>query len=177
MKFSDFPHEKAAMAIFPSRVGFGWIVFDGPLSPVDWGVSAAARSTRGDGKKNERSLNLIEKQIGTFRPPIIVLEEFEGPLSRRGARIRDLCRSIISLAVVEGIDVRVISRAEIRACFADAKAVTRYEVAKVVVSYLPEIRPRLPNKRRAWEAEKPDAALMSAAALLIVHYARPQKIC
>jgi hypothetical protein len=175
MRFADFPHDRAAMAIHPCSVGFGWIVFDGPLSPVRWAVSTVAAIERGDDDKNRRCLERIEEHIETYRPPVLVLEEFESKASRRGTRVRKLYRAIISLATVEGIEVRIISRAQISACFADIRARTREQVAERTAAFLPEIRVRLPDKRNAWDAEKPDAALMSAAALLIVHYANPSE--
>jgi len=169
MSSAELPHEKTAMAIFPSTVGFGWILFDGPLSPVDWAVSTVAASARGDQERNRRCLVRIEEHVLRYRPAVMVFEEFDTP--RRSERIRSLCKSIVALATVEGLQVRIVSRAQIAACFADARARTRHEIATVVASYLREIRVRLPDKRKIWDGEKPDAALMNAAALLIVHYA------
>lgn len=161
------------MAVFPSVVGFGWIVFDGPLAPVDWAVSTLAAKGRGDAQKNAACLHRIETHIRIYRPSVIVLEDFDSRASRRAPRIRTLCRSIISLAAVEGIPVRIITRAEIARCFPSLPVHTRQATAERAASYLREIQARLPGKRRIWEGEKPDAALMNAAALLIVHYANP----
>jgi hypothetical protein len=52
---------------------------------------------------------------------------------------------------------------------------TRYDAAKVVASYLKEIRHRLPEKRKIYDTEDPKVALFTAAALLIVHYANPEE--
>ncbi len=175
MKFGDLPHEKAAMAIFPCTAGFGWMVFDGPLSPVRWQVSTAAATARSAAEKNRRCLARIEEHLHTFRPAVLVLEEFDGDKSRRSPRIRALCRSIVALATVEGAEVRIITREQVRKCFADSGLRTRHEIAVRVAAFLREISVRLPDKRKVWETEKPDAALMNAAALLIVHYANPRE--
>ncbi len=175
MKFANLPHGNSALAIFPSVVGFGWAVFDGPLSPVDWGVSTVARKVKGSGKKNARSVTKIEALLAKYRPNVIVLEEFENGHTRRAERVRGLCRSIVAVASVGGIRTRIISRTAIRSCFTSTNAHNRYDIAKAVASYLPEIRHALPRKRKLWESEFPVMALFNAAALLVVHYSNPRE--
>lgn len=175
MKFPDLVFGGCTIAIFPSVMGFGWIVFDGPLSPVDWGVSSAARKIKGDAEKNGRCIERLEALINQYGPTAIILEEFERGSTRRAARIGRLCHSIIALAAVNGTETRIISRTEIRSCFASASPRNRYDVAKIVASYLPEIRFLLPPKRKLWENEAPIMALFNAAALLITHYANPKE--
>ena len=75
----------------------------------------------------------------------------------------------------EGAEVRIITREQVRKCFADSGLRTRHEIAVRVAAFLREISVRLPDKRKVWETEKPDAALMNSAALLIVHYANPRE--
>ncbi len=164
-----------ALAIFPSREGFGWIVFDGPLSPVDWGVCMGARKAGAPDEKNARAITHFEARMKQYHPAAIVLEAFEGAGTRRSTRIKRLCRSIIALAAVHGTPVRILHRDQIAGCFANSRADTRHAVATVVASFLPELQRRLPPKRRAWKTEFPDMALFNAAALLIVHYANPKE--
>jgi hypothetical protein len=171
MNFTEFSHHNSALALFPSVCGVGWMVFDGPLSPVDWGVSKEADSARGAGNKNARSLKRIGELMDQYRPPVVVLEEFEGKTTKRRERIRQLSRSIISLCAVNGVQVHVVSRAEVRACLASSNARTRHEIAQVVASYFPEIRRLMPTKRKAWQTEPKVMALFNATALLIAHYA------
>lgn len=176
MKFSDLPHGNSALAIFPSVDGFGWIVFDGPLSPVDFGVCYLAKRARGMEQKNARCLARAEALLRQFRPAALVLEAFQGPGTTRHARISNLCRSLISAGIVSGATIRILSRKDISASFASQPADTRYRVATIVASYLPEIERFLQHKRKAWESEFPNAALFAAAALLIVHYANPREV-
>ena len=175
MKFASLPHGNSALAIFPSVPGFGWMLFDGPLSPVAWGVSTVAAGTEGSNQKNARCLKRVEALLHTYRPNILVLEAFEKGATRRAERMQRLCRSLISLAAVNGIGVRIISRDEIRSAFTTVPATTRYDVAKITALYLKEIRHRLPDKRKFYDTEDPKMALFAAAALLIVHYANPKE--
>lgn len=164
-----------ALAIFPSKDGFGWIVFDGPLSPVAWDVSTLAKVSGTPQEKNARCMKRIEKLIEQYYPAAVVLEAFEGSGTRRNKRIKQLCRSIASLAAINQRQLRIISRDQIRSCFGNAQPKTRYAIASTVASYLKEIGHRLPDKRRAWETEDTDMALFNAGALLITYYANPRE--
>jgi hypothetical protein len=175
MNHHHLPAGKAALAIYPTTTGVSWMLFDGPLSPVDWGGSSLAKRTKGAKAKNERLLGEVAKLLSLHRPHTLVLEDFESPASRREERIRSLCRSLISLAAVEGIAVHMLTRKQVVACFASSNATTRHEVAKVVVSYVSEIGRLLPSKRKAWEPEKHIMGLFNATALLIAHYANPRE--
>jgi len=175
MKPGKLSLANTALAIFPSVEGFGWMVFDGPLSPVFWDVCTLADSPGTPEQKNARCMRRVEALLAEYRPATIVLEAFEGPGTKRHKRIRQLCRSIISLATMNRTSVRIISRDEITSCFASSRPKTRHAVATIVASYLAEKRHRLPRKRRAWDTEFPDMALFNAAALLIVHYANPNE--
>ncbi len=99
MKYQDLPHRNAALAVFPTVSGFSWMLFDGPLSPVDWSGSSFAKRTQGDTKKNAGVLAGVQKVLTQYRPHTLVLEEFDSPASRRYPRIRALLsRSIVSLS-------------------------------------------------------------------------------
>jgi hypothetical protein len=173
MNIDNYRHRKSALAIFPSGNGFGWMLFDGPLAPVDWDISRIADRERTQERKNARCIEKLEQILTKYRPATLVLEEFENGETRRAERIRQLCRSIISLAAVTAVPVRIISRNQIRSCLESQHPKTRYEVAKVVASYIREIGHRLPKPRKPWKPEDPRMALFNAAALLIVHYANP----
>lgn len=162
-----------ALAIFPSREGFGWMVFDGPLSPVFWDLCSLAKEPGTSEEKNARCMERVESLVAEYHPAAIVLEAFEGPKTRRHKRIRQLCRSIASLAAMNRTPLRIVSRDEITSCFGTTRPKTRYAVATLVAKYLREIGHRLPPKRRAWDTEFPDMALFNAAVLLVVYYANP----
>ncbi len=169
------PHSKAALAIFPAVVGFGWTLFEGPLAPVAWKVCYAAKASKGTAQKNARCLAKAERLFAKYRPATLALEAFDGPGTRRDARIKELCRSLISSAAMNGIAVRIISRKQIMACFASRNPKTREDVVAIVSEFMDELRSRQPDKRKAWESENPNVAMFNAAALLIVHYANPNE--
>jgi hypothetical protein len=152
------------LAVYPTRTGFGWVLFEKPARPADWGVVAVARD------RNMGCLARIDEMIGRFEPSSLVLEEFEGPVSRRNDRIRQLGRAVIKLADATDVPVYVYSRADIGGCFEEAGAVTRYEIATAIAARIEALAHLLPPKRKIWMPEDPRMGLFDAAAVALAHY-------
>jgi len=153
------------LAIHPTSRGFGWIVFEGPFSPHDWGLALA----RG-GDKNTKCLRQIEKLFSRFEPETVVLEAFGRRRSARADRIERLGRAIVALAKERGIEIAVYTRGEIKTCFASVGAVSRQEIAEAVSRHVPALHHRLPKPRRPWQSDHPRMALFCAAALVLTHH-------
>ena len=124
--------KQLTLGIHPTRRGIGWIAFESPLAPFDWGV-AEVRS----GDKNASILRYIERLAARLAPETIVLEAFERRTSARADRISRLGRAIVALCAAQDIDVAIYSRGEVKACFAHVGAVTRQEIAEAVGRSLP----------------------------------------
>src|SRR6188472_2272789 len=95
-------HKRASadlvFAVFPSARGFGYAVFEGPMSLVDWGVKGV-RSIQ----KNGESLKKLRELLAFYRPDMVVLENCQGRGSRRAQRIQTL----INLMTAHTTDERV----------------------------------------------------------------------
>lgn len=155
---------KRVLAIAPIGMGFGYAVFEGPLSPLDWGVRRAV------GNKNVRSLRKIAALFDWYRPDVVVVENYAGEGSRRGPRIQRLIRGIVSLAEKKNIRTEGYSRADIRACFVRFRACTKEEIARAIVEYVPELQPRLPPPRKIWMSEDARMSIFDAASLIFTFY-------
>jgi len=152
------------LAIHPSVAGFGWAVFEGPLSPHDWGGAQVAID------KNAGCLKRIEILLDRFLPETLVLEAFEHRQTARRERITKLCRGIVAMANGRGIDVSIFSRDDVRATFAEVGARSRQEIAEAVGRQVDLLRRLVPKKRRAWESEAHVMAVFNAAAVALTHY-------
>jgi hypothetical protein len=153
------------LAVHPTSRGFGWVLFESPLSPVDWGIASAKQG------RNARLLARFERLLNRYEPAVLVLEEFEGSTVRRVDRIQSLCRSMIHLAACKGMDTPVYSRAAIRTVFASIGAGTRYEIALAIAQRIDAFNHRLPRFRKPWLAEDPRQSLFDAAALALTYFA------
>lgn len=153
-----------ALAIHPYSRGFGWVAFEGPFTPYDWGLSTARRD------KNAVCLRKIEKLLERLQPETIILEAFERRASTRPARTARLCRAIVSLAADRGLEVAIYSRSDVQAAFAPVGARTRDEIAAAVARHIDALRHRIPKARdKPWLWEDPRMALFSATALVLTH--------
>jgi len=156
--------EKLVLAISGSPRGFAFVLFQGPTTPVDWGV----RTIPGK-DKNPLCLIAIKKLVREYRPGMIVLEE-TGRDSRRGPRLRALNRAIVELAAREKVRVARYTRAQVRAAFAADNVRTRPEIAKAIAAKIPAFAPKLPPLRKIWMSEDPRQSLFDAAALGVAEF-------
>jgi hypothetical protein len=150
------------LAVYPSTRGFGYAVFEGPDSLVDWGV----KTVRGH-QKNRESLTRVRELLAFYRPDVLVLEEYQGRGSRRAKRIQTLINLMTAHATEEGIKTASYSRSEMRACFGLS---TKREIAEAIARAFPELEPRLPPVRRIWMSEDVRMSIFDAAALAMTFF-------
>jgi Holliday junction resolvasome RuvABC endonuclease subunit len=158
-------HSELVLAIQPFTRGYAFVLFEGPLSPIDWGIKEVRGSNR-----NARCLAAAETLMARMRPDILALEDFDGSFARRSRRIKRLQSLIANQAIGQSIDVRHYARECIRDCFKGVGAVTRYEIAQAIAAQVQAFQNRLPPVRRLWEPEDPRMALFDAASLVLTHY-------
>jgi Holliday junction resolvasome RuvABC endonuclease subunit len=161
----NWQDDRRVLGLHPSSRGFGWIFFEGPGQPFDWGTADVR------GNKNAEALDRMEGLVRKYQPHVIALEVFEGELAYRRARIRRLCRAVLRRATKRGIQVRIYSRTQIRSAFASTSSGTREEIATAVAQCIEPLRSRLPKRRKIWTGEHPSMALFCAAACALACYA------
>ncbi len=159
------PYKGLILGVHPTARGFGWTLFESPLSPVDWG-NASAKSGR-----NARLLARFERLLKRYEPTVLVLETFDELGAERATRIQDLCRNMRHLAACKGMETPVYSRAVIRTVFAGVGAKTRFEIAQAIATRVDALSHRLPPYRKPWMPEDPRQSLFDAAALTLTYFA------
>lgn len=153
------------LAVHPTSRGFGWVLFESALSPVDWGIASAKEG------RNEKLLRRFERLLNRYEPSVLVLEEFEGNSARRVDRIQRLCRAMVHVGACRGMDTPVYSRVLIQTVFSSVGARTRYEIAEVIRQQVDALSHRMPRKRKPWVSEDPRQSLFDAAALAMAYFA------
>ncbi len=153
------------LSIYATTGGFAYALFEGPLSPVDWGT----RGARGK-DKNVRCVESVAKLVEAHQPDVLVIEDCTALGSRRSLRIRRLYRSIEVWAGNQAIETHSYSRNLIREAFGKLGALTKREIAEVIARHIPAFDHRLPPVRRAWMSEDPRMGLFDAAALVMTFY-------
>lgn len=89
---ADKISEPRVLAVAPCVQGIGFVVFNGPRLPVDWGV----KWTRGE--KNAKGVAKVAELIDRYQPDVVVFEDHRGDGARRVRRIKDLLDAIATMA-------------------------------------------------------------------------------
>lgn len=158
------PKTSLIFALHATSRGFGYVVFEGPFAPYDWGTALA----RGD--KNAVCLRKLDKMLDRLTPETLVLEAYANSVPQRRDRIARLYRAVASLAANRAIEVVIYTRGDIQACFASVGASTRQEIAEAVARHIDALGHRLPKARKRWQSEHRCMAMFAAAALVLTHY-------
>jgi hypothetical protein len=154
--------EQLVCAIYPSTKGFGYAVFEGPSTLVDWGVKAV----RGR-PKNLASLRKVRDLLAFYGPDVLALENHQGRGSRCAKRIQTLINLIAAHAAEKRMTTASYSRADVRASFG---LTTKREIAEAIVREFPELEPRLPPVRKIWMSEDVRMNIFDAASLAITFF-------
>ena len=159
------PHDSGlVLAVRPTARGFGWVLFEGPLAPADWGLVSA----RGD--TSARAMRRFERLLNQYQPATVVLEKPSDERKGVSNRVRILAETMCGFAENRDIDVPIYTRPEVSMVVTGDEESTRHAVAQAVATRLPILRHRMPPKRKPWLPEDDRQSLYDAAALGITHY-------
>lgn len=152
------------LGIHPTRTGFGWVLFEGPNNPIDWGVAAVS------GDRAAECLKRIDALMDDYKPREMVLEKFDGAASRRSEWVRQFGQDVLDLAGAKGMDAHVYSLSDIKTRFAEIGATSRYKIATEIASLIEAFAHELPPKRKIWLPENSRIGIFNAAAVVLTHY-------
>src|SRR5579863_7883994 len=152
----DESRSELVLAIRPFARGYAFAVFEGALSPIDWGV----KEIRG-GNRNARSLAAAQDLITTHQ--------------RRSRRIRRLHGLLVNYAEGQSVEIRRYSRESIEEAFKPVGARSRYEIAQAIAARIGAFENKLPPVRRGWQPEDPRMALFDAVSLALTQYAMSER--
>lgn len=154
------------LSLAPNSRGFGFVLFEAPLAPFDWGV----QEVRGE-EKNRRIIDFVARTIDRYRPVVLVLEDWLDSACRRSARIIALYQALAELARKKSIRLVRISKARLHQHFRAVVPTTKYEIALAIAKLIPAFSFQVPPVRKIWMSEDPRQGLYDAAALGLAHFA------
>ncbi|MCI1266524.1 MAG: hypothetical protein LKG19_08100 [Saprospiraceae bacterium] len=114
---------------------------------------------------NRKVLERIKRSFDYLRPSIVIIQDPDGYTSRSGRRVHRLIDKIIVLANEEKSKVVLYSRDQIRDVFEQFGAVTKYEIAKVLLTEFKELELLEPKKRKTWQSESHNMPIFDALSL------------
>jgi hypothetical protein len=156
------------LAIYLSTRGFAFVLFESPLSPIDWAV----KDIRHTGK-HDKSLLGIAELVDRYQPGVMVLQDTSARGTARVGRIRVLNSAIAELAENAGIETIAFSRGEVMRAFASGGATNKRELAEAIAAHIPAFERYLPPPRKPWMSEDSRMSLFDAAALALTFFQSP----
>jgi hypothetical protein len=153
------------LSISANSRGFGFVILEGQLAPVDWGVREAYGRT-----KNEVCLKRIVRLIDRYQPDLVVLQNAPSTERARVKRICALNTEIANLAESRGIATAFYSRRQVCAYFHYFEAFTKRQIALVIAQHIPALERWVPRIRRPWMSEDSRMGIFDAAALAFRYF-------
>jgi hypothetical protein len=157
--------EHLVLTIYPNARGFGYVLFEGPLSPFDWGV----KELRGTGK-NGRIIRWLENVLESYAPSVLVLEDWKEESCGRIQRVDELYEQITAVAKKRATKVVRYSMTKVRQYFANADAFTKHDIAVAIAKIVPALSYQIPPVRKIWMAADARQGLYDAAALGLAYF-------
>jgi hypothetical protein len=153
--------------------GIGYAVIErGKL--IDWGIKYAPKRNALSNRetfakeRQEKRFQIVEKLIEFLKPDAIVLEDWTAKDCLRAPFVKKLFYRIDKLAAKRSIKSRSVSRMALYSEFAEFDVKTKYDLAVFLSEFFPELKPRLPEKRKAWMSENVWLSMFKAVALCFV---------
>ncbi len=150
-------HIYRVVSIDPTRRGFAYAILEGKENLLDWGLAQVLIRT------DANVLKRVEEILDLPHIELLVVEDGRG--SRRRERARRLIRGIKSIAKRRKMPIVFVSRSRVRDVFAPAS--TKQEIAEAIAEIFPELRSRLPRKRKPWTTEDERMSIFDAVAFVV----------
>lgn len=151
------------LALYPNTYGIGYVICGKSMDIIDFGLKKVRPRTL------RKSLATIQWLFNIGKPDIIVLRDYKNDdfnVSKRTQRVLD---EIMKLATSSNLKIYQYSRSQIRDVFGTFQASTKYEIAKKITSWYPQLSSRTPKYRKVFMAENYNMAIFDAFALAITH--------
>lgn len=153
--------ESRIVGIFPHKKGYGYVLFQDAEKILSFGNAYIAPVD------NDNCLKRISSFIRLSHPNLLVVRED----SVRGSeRTNKLLADIKRIAQDEDIFCISYSRKHIREAFGSLGVTRKYDIARTICKWFPNLEKRLPKERKSWTAEHHRMGLFDAIALVCTHY-------
>ena len=149
-----------------TRRGLGFAVLAGdPVELLDWGVAGCRRDGLAPCVDRTRAL------ITDYRAAHLVLETWDVPGFRHGARGRDVLAGLAA-RLADEVTIVTHTPADVRQALGLPPGANKDAVAAELTLRFPELRPRLPPRRKIWQSEAYSMSIFDAVALALTHLER-----
>lgn len=143
------------------RVGFA--VLEEPDHLLDWGILR----WRAEMDPAPTIVRRISPLLTLYSPSVVVLKQLNS--ARKARRRKWVITKMRRQLVARSIDVHMLKRPEVRRAFQQSGSRNKYQIAATIAEAFPELRPKLPLKRKPYQPEPYNAVIFDAIALGLAH--------
>lgn len=154
-------NEETMIAIYPNTLGFGYVVLNDKGEILDYGI-VSVRPVQ-----NEKCLTKINEIACYYQPQILILEDYKNSI--KSERIKELIKRI-SACTKCNMKIFKYTREQVKDTFELFGARNKYEISKKISEAYPQLKSKLPDKRKPWEPENYYQGIFDAMALVLTHH-------
>jgi len=153
---------KTILAFYPNVKGIGFACVDMPQNLIDAGIISLKPFS------HSKTVERLKKYIEFFRPKIVILRD-ESSVSKSSTRIQALICSVRDFTKEQQIPHFEYSREQIKQTFEQFEATRKYDIARKIIEWFPELADRTPKIRAKWMDEDYNMAIFDAISLAVTH--------
>jgi len=150
-----------ALEIRLRRVGFA--VFEGSDHLLDWGIER----WRPGVDPVLATMRRIGPLFDLYSPRVVVLKHLNG--ARKARRRKRVIEAVMRRLASRAVEVRTLKRSDVRNAFIGSANHNKYQIAATIAEMYPELRRKLPPRRKTYQPERYNAVIFDAVALALTH--------
>lgn len=154
-------NDEKMITIYPNTLGFGYVILNEKGEILDYGLTSIRPV------QNDKCLTKIKEIVCYYQPHILILEDYKNSI--KSQRIKELIKRI-STCTNDDIKIFQYTREQVKDTFELFGARNKYEISKKISEAYPQLKTKLPNKRKPWEPENYYQGIFDAMALVLTHH-------
>ena len=154
-----------AIDLRPRR--FGYALFEGPRTLLDWGICEYLSSGEGRGEIAGRRLAAL---LRICSPSAVILKTERWDSANTSPSGRSLIEAISRETSARSIPICLLEQNKLRKTFLNLQCETKEEIASALTRIFPELLWKLPPKRQIWQSEHPRMTMFDAIALGLAYW-------
>jgi hypothetical protein len=168
---SSFRKYALTMSLYLNSRGFAFVLFEGILSPYDWGVF----DVRGP-HKDRHVVEKVRRLLCQYVPDVLVMQDTTPEGTPRANRLALLNSELVALAQELGMPIFTYSRDEIYRGFNSMGFANKQMLAGLIAKHIPAFERHVPPPRKPWMSEDARMGLFDAAALALLFFQKANKV-
>ena len=170
-KFITIPDKnqkrEKVLAVQLTYRGFGFTVFEDQNTILDWGHASV----------DSHDPEIFKKRLIAF----IEYDQIKTVLSysgyKRPVQIQKNIASLEQICKSQAVKCKIISKEEVHSLFESLGSHTKYQRARLIASYIPDLAHKLPPPRKPWMSEDLRMSIFDSACLALTYFLMNNKFC